>query len=164
MEFTSQVSRTLDSEHRATLALLGRVEAAFVRAPREGACKDPAIAALAAELRRLIEEHVDRHFGFEEDDLFPRLDAAGDGHLGELLHEEHVAILEVAAEIAPLASAAARGSIGDDGFLALRRGALELVERLTAHIHKETMSLLPALDDLLDENSDAELTLAYASA
>jgi hemerythrin-like domain-containing protein len=163
MDFATQVSRTLDAEHRATLALLGRVEAAFVRAPRTGACKEPAIAALAAELRLLLEEHVDRHFGFEEDDLFPRLAAAGDATLGELLHEEHVAILEVAAEIAPLASAAAKGSIDDEGFLRLRRGALELVERLGSHIQKETMSLLPALDDILDENSDAELTMAYAS-
>ena len=59
---------------------------------------------------------------------------------------------------------AAKGLLDDDGFLRLRRGALELVERLGSHIQKETMSLLPALDDILDGNSAAELTMAYASA
>ena len=163
MEFATQVSRTLDAEHQSTLALLGRVQAAFARAPATGAGKDPLIAALASELRLLIVEHVDRHFGFEESELFPRLAAAGDGTLGELLHDEHVAILEVAAEIAPLAAAAAKGKIDDEGFMRLRRGALELVERLESHIQKETMSLLPALDDALDEDADSELTLEYAS-
>ncbi len=45
----------------------------------------------------------------------------------------------------------------------LKRGALELVERLVAHIQKETMALLPMLEDLLDEDSDRELAFAYAS-
>jgi len=164
MEFATRVSRTLDAEHQSTLALLNRVQAAFVRAPATGAGKDPAIAALASELRLLIVEHVDRHFGFEENELFPRLAAAGDGTLGELLHDEHVAILEVASEIAPLAAAAANGAIDDVGFSRLKRGALELTERLESHIQKETMSLLPALDDALDEDADSELTLAYVSA
>ena len=39
--------------------------------------------------------------------------------------------------------------------------ALELAERLMSHIQKEEMSLLPALDDLLDEAADQELTEAY---
>ena len=41
---------------------------------------------------------------------------------------------------------------------------LELVERLVSHIQKETMALLPLLDDLLDEDTDRELAMAYASA
>ena len=44
-----------------------------------------------------------------------------------------------------------------------RRGALEIVERQVAHIQKETMALLPMLDDLLDEETDRELAFAYAS-
>ena len=45
---------------------------------------------------------------------------------------------------------------------ALRVTALELAERLVSHVQKEEMSLLPALEDLLDEATDAELALAYA--
>jgi hypothetical protein len=32
-----------------------------------------------------------------------------------------------------------------------------------AHIQKETMALLPMLDDLLDDDSDRELAFAYAA-
>jgi hypothetical protein len=45
----------------------------------------------------------------------------------------------------------------------LKRGAIELVERQVSHIQKETMALLPMLDDLLDEESDRGLTFAYAA-
>jgi hemerythrin-like domain-containing protein len=161
MDFATQVSRVLDAEHRATLGLLGRVDAAFGRAAC--AAQDPAVAPLARELRDLIGEHVDRHFGFEERLLFPRLAAAGESGVGELLHEDHVAILAVAAEILPLAAAAALGPLDAARFARLKRGALDLSGRLAAHIHKETMALLPALDGALDANDDAELALAYAS-
>jgi hypothetical protein len=38
---------------------------------------------------------------------------------------------------------------------------LELAERLVGHVQKEEMSLLPALEDLLDEEADAELAGRY---
>ena len=41
---------------------------------------------------------------------------------------------------------------------------LELVERQVAHIQKETMALLPLLDDLLDAETDGQLALEYATA
>ena len=46
---------------------------------------------------------------------------------------------------------------------ALQRGVLELIERMVSHIQKETMALLPMLDDLLDEETDRELAFAYAA-
>ena len=88
---------------------------------------------------------------------------SGEGDIAELLAEEHDAIRAVAGEILPLARAAATGTLSDADFDALRRGALEMVEREVAHIQKETMALLPLLDDLLDDDTDRELALAYAS-
>ncbi len=41
---------------------------------------------------------------------------------------------------------------------------MEIVERQVSHIQKETMALLPLLDDLLDDDTDRELSMAYASA
>ena len=89
---------------------------------------------------------------------------AGDGDMAALLLEEHAAIRAVAAELLPLARAAAAGTLDDAGWDALKRGALEMVERQVAHIQKETMALLPLLDDLLDDESDRELAFAYAAA
>jgi hemerythrin-like domain-containing protein len=156
MSFSRQVSRALDDEHRANLELLGRAERVFARAD------DPEAPQLAGQMVRHLEHEIDRHFGFEEEQLFPRMADAGDGDLAEMLREEHDTIRAVAEELLPLARAAAAGplSAGDAG--TLRRLVLEIVERQVAHIQKETMALLPLLDDLLDEDSDRELAFAYA--
>jgi hemerythrin-like domain-containing protein len=158
------VSQALDDEHRANLALLGRAEHAFARAPRAGAAGDPDVARLAAALARHLEDDVGRHFDFEERELFPRLADAGEGDIADLLTEEHRAIRAVAAELLPLVQAAAAGTLADAGFETLRRGVPELVERQVAHIQKETMALLPMLDDLLDDDTDRELAFAYAES
>jgi hemerythrin-like domain-containing protein len=163
MTFQRQVSQALDNEHRANLDLLGRVEQAFARTERARMARDPALARLAGELARQLEQEVGRHFEFEERELFPRLVDAGDGDLAELLAEEHVAIRAVVAELLPLARAGAAATLDDAGWDVLKRSSVELVERLVGHIQKETMALLPALENLLDEDVDRELAMAYAS-
>ena len=160
MGFQRQVSHALDEEHRANLDLLGRVEQALARAPRGG--RDAELLRLVGAFGRHIEQDISRHFDFEESELFPRM--AEDGDMAALLLEEHAAIRAVAAELLPLARAAAAGTLDDAGWDALKRGALEMVERQVAHIQKETMALLPLLDDLLDDESDRELAFAYAAA
>jgi hemerythrin-like domain-containing protein len=156
---SSQVSRILDQEHRNNIALLGKVEQAMARASRY----DPALAGLIGQFVSALETDIARHFRFEEDQLFPRMTDAGDGGMVALLTEEHEAIREVAAELAPLAAQAAAGMIDEAGWSALRRNALELVERQVSHIQKETMALLPLLDDLLEEADDRELAFGYAA-
>ena len=89
---------------------------------------------------------------------------AGDGDLAALLTEEHDSIRAVVEELTPLARAAAAGSLAPAGSAALKHLMLELVERQVAHIQKESMALLPLLDDLLDEETDRQLAFAYAAA
>jgi len=156
MTFARQVSRALDEEHRTTLALLGRVESACTRS-----APDP---ALLAALMHQLETEVTRHFDFEEQALFPRLAEAGDADVVALLADEHAAIRMVADELAPLARAAAAGELDAGAHAQLRRTVTELVERQVAHIQKETMALLPMLDDLLDDDTDRELAFAYSAA
>jgi hemerythrin-like domain-containing protein len=163
MRFQRQVSNALDDEHRANLDLLGRVEVSFARASRAGAVRDADLAHLAGTFARHVEHDVGRHFDFEERELFPRLADAGEGDIAGLLAEEPEAIRTVAREVLPLARAAAAGELDDAGWDALKRGTLEMVERQVAHIQKETMALLPMLEDLLDEDTDRELAFAYAS-
>jgi hemerythrin-like domain-containing protein len=158
MSYRRHVSRALDDEHRANLDLLGRVEHALARAGRA-----PDLGRLAGELGRYLDQDLARHFDFEERELFPRMTDAGDGGMAALLVEEHDAIRAVAAELLPLTRAAASGTLDDAGWDALKHGALEMVERQVAHIQKETMGLLPLLDDLLDEDADRELAFAYAA-
>ena len=160
MQVSSQVSHALDSEHHTSLELLGRVEQALARS---GDAAAQEFGRLAAAFVRLVEEDIGRHFDFEEGELFPRMSDAGEADIAALLREEHEAIREVAAEVLPLARAAAAGALDRAGFAALKRGASELIERQVAHIQKETMALLPLLDDLLDDDLDRTLAFAYAT-
>ena len=159
MDNRSLVSRALDDEHRANLALLDRVEQAFGRMRARGSDE---LRTLAGALARQVEQDIGRHFEFEERELFPRMTDAGDGDMAALLAEEHASIRAVADELLPLARAAEEGTLDTAGWDALARGALEIAERQVAHIQKESMALLPLLDDLLDENDDRELAFAYA--
>lgn len=155
MNHPCQVSRALDEEHRANLDLLGRAERAWAQ---QAHAERPAIAA---QLVCHLEHEVERHFAFEEQHLFARLAEAGDGDLAALLTEEHDSIRAVAEELLPLARAAASGTSAAGDADALKRLVLELTERQVAHIQKETMALLPMLDDLLDAETDRELAFAY---
>ena len=148
MEFNRHISRRLHEEHDATLALWGRVEASLAAGRHDTLLLRSAAGALAHEL-----EH---HFAFEERELFPRLAAAGEGDIGELLQEEHHVIREAGGRFIALV----RDDSSKNGVKVL---GLELAERLVAHVQKEEMSLLPALDDLVDETEDGELSAAYAS-
>jgi hemerythrin-like domain-containing protein len=159
MNFQRQVSRLLHEEHLNMMGLLGKLEHALGRAHRF----DPAHSGLLGQFARALEQDVDRHFRFEEESLFPRMAENGDGDMAALLIEEHGAIREVAAEVLPLARAAGAGTIDEAGWSTLRRGSMELIERQVAHIQKETMALLPLLEDLLDEESDRELAFAYSA-
>ena len=160
MAFHRQVSRLLDDEHRAHLDLLGRAEQALTA---RGVSASQALAPLLRQLDQQIAHDIGRHFDFEERALFPRLVDAGDGGMAELLSEEHAVIREVAAELLPLCRAAGNGTLDVAGGRALTQGLLELVERQVAHIQKETMALLPLLDDLLDDDTDRELAFEYAA-
>ena len=163
MEFQRQTSRRLYEEHLATLELLGRVERVFtgragVYPPPEG---DSAWPAFARGLLGAIDVEVARHFEFEERDLFPRLEQAGDGDLAGLLIEEHATIRAVAQPLAELLRNALAGGAPD--WQAMKVLALEFSERLGSHAQKEDGALLPVLDSLLDEETDRELFGAYAA-
>lgn len=161
--FARATSRMLDDEHRENLALLGALERTVLDVPA-GRCPDEGFAALARTLARGIAGEVERHFRFEETQLFPRLDEGGEADLAALLAEEHAAIRATASELVPLLQAAAGGALDAGRFAKLKPLALELVERLGAHIHKETLALLPALETLLDDETDQMLAFDYAAA
>lgn len=156
---TTQVGRMLDDEHRNNLALLERVERAVGGAP---ACT-PELQQLLAQFARTMQVDIGRHFDFEEQLLFPRVTAAGDGAIVALMEEEHETIREVAAELLPLVRSVSEGNVDEESWDRLRMLTLELVERQVSHIQKETLAVLPLLDDLLDAETDGELALDYAA-
>jgi hemerythrin-like domain-containing protein len=164
MSFQRQTSQALDREHEATLDLLRRVENTFSRPALPAAAGNRELTPVAAAFATHIERELGRHFEFEERELFPRFQAAGEGDIADLLLEEHHAIRATAAELLPLAAAAVAASLDDAGWAQLKRVSLEMTNRLAAHIEKETVGLLPMLDDLLDDDADRELAFQYAAA
>jgi hemerythrin-like domain-containing protein len=163
MDFRTATSRKLDEEHRASLALLGRFERS-VLGVASGAAPDEGFSAIAKEVAHAVSGEVGRHFRFEEEQIFPRLAGGGEGDLADLLLEEHQRIRTTAAELMPLLLAGSAGRLDAAQFAAMKRVALEFIERLESHIHKETAALLPAVDHVLDETADQEVALAYAES
>jgi len=145
---TCQVNRRLHEEHVAVIALCARLEASLASGTPDAALLKTALAA--------IDDEVERHFVFEEAELFPRLKEAGEGDLVELLLEEHAAVRDAARRFAAAARQAPHGA-------ELRPAGLEFAERLASHAQKEEMSMLPALEDLLDADTDAELLGGYVA-
>jgi len=145
---TCQVNRRLHEEHVAVIALCARLEASLASGRPDDALLRAALAA--------IDDEVERHFAFEEAELFPRLKETGEGDLVELLLEEHAAVRDAARRFATAAKQTPYGA-------ELRPAGLEFAERLASHAQKEEISLLPALEDLLDADTDAELIAGYVA-
>jgi DUF438 domain-containing protein len=164
MEYTRSIARMLHDEHMATIALLERVEATLSAhrkaAPDTGS---PEIASFLGDLAAPLENEITNHFAFEQDHLFPRLRAAGDTGMNQILQGEHDVILPLGKQVGEIARGALAGGFDAAAWSEFGRLAGELVERMVSHIQKEEMGMLPALEDLLDDEADMEVTSLYAA-
>jgi hemerythrin-like domain-containing protein len=163
MSFTNRVSQRLHEEHRATVALMERLEQLLARQRHGGVpdSGDPAVSLLLSELSAGLETEVRRHFDFEEDQLFTYLNDTGDEAIGALLTDEHRVIRPLGTEVAKLARAAAAQGFDEATWSKFRRPAQELCQRLLAHVEKEEMALLPLLQDSMDADTEARLLDEY---
>jgi len=164
MMFERQTPRRLHEEHETTLRLLSRFEQALLRARTAPSPADAGWGTLEREVNSALAMEVERHFAFEEQSLFPRLDAAGEAGISMILRGEHDMIREVAAELMDLLRASRQQALPAQDWAALKAVGLEIVERMVAHIQKEEMALLPAIEAWIDESDDEALMLAYAAS
>lgn len=163
MEPNRHITRLLHDEHQGTLTVLNRLDGLLgdygpKRAPDAA---DPNTRTLLNDVATVIGGEIGPHFAFEESELFPRLADFGDAGIGEFLKEEHDAMLPVGNEVADMARNAAQGGFDGESWGRFQRLAAELIERMMSHIQKEEMGLLPVLDDMLDDDTDNDLTNAY---
>jgi hemerythrin-like domain-containing protein len=160
--FNNRVSQTLHDEHRATVALMERLEHLIARnargLPDTG---DRTVAQLLAELSTAVEADVAHHFDFEEQRLFTFLEEFGDSAIGAHLTSEHQAMRPLGKRVATLAREA--GARGFDGATwdEFRRLGQELCERMLMHVQKEEMALLPLLEESMDSETEARLHQEY---
>jgi iron-sulfur cluster repair protein YtfE (RIC family) len=165
MDFRRHVSRALHQDHVATIAVLERLEALLGRhrPTQPPSSSDAEAARLMKELIAAVDTEIGPHFAFEEESVFPLLAEAGDREMGAYLVEEHQAILPFARKLVDLAKNGHRAGFAVDAWAQFHATGAELIERLVSHVQKEEMGLLPALDDLLDEESDGRLALEFAA-
>lgn len=163
MELTRHTSRRLHEEHVTVLALLERFGRALARLGAPPPADDPVWSALLPQLAAALEHEISAHFELEESVLFPLLRTHRAGDLADLLLEEHAAIREVSRPLLDLLKRARAGSLDAGGWQALRALGLELVERLSSHAQKEQGSLVPLVDELLDEATDLEIWNEYVN-
>ena len=165
MEFTSRVSQQLHEEHRATVALMERLERLLARhrhgkPPPRG---EPEVTQLLSELATGLEAEVRRHFDFEEQQLFTYLNAMGDAAIGAHLTDEHAAIRPLGTRVAALGREAIAQGFDEAKWNEFRRLGQELCERLLTHVQKEEMALLPVLEGSMDADTDARLYEEYVA-
>ena len=115
------------------------------------------------ELIAALDIEIGPHFAFEEESIFPLLAEAGDREMGTYLIEEHQAILPLARKLVDLAKNARAAGFAAHTWAQFHATGAELIERLVSHVQKEEMGLLPALDDLLDDEADGRLALEFAA-
>ncbi len=163
MEYSRQITRTLHQEHLATLGFVERLDTFLAHNRGDAAAPDGAdLGRILGDLRAAIGGEVTKHFDFEESRLFPALVAGfGDNAMVMILTQEHEILRPLGKQLVTLAE------IGNNGFepatwSEFHRQGSEYVERMVSHIQKEEMGLLPALEDVLDDEQDASLFEEYA--
>jgi iron-sulfur cluster repair protein YtfE (RIC family) len=163
MSFANRISQTLHEEHRATIALMERVEQLLSRYRRNAPppSTDQGAAQLMSELSIALEAEIERHFSFEEKSLFPYLQAAGDVAIGAHLTDEHNAIRPIGTEVVKLARDVVALGFDEPRWLQFRRLGQELCDRMLTHVQKEEMALLPLLEEGMDAETEARLFEEY---
>jgi hemerythrin-like domain-containing protein len=162
MSFTNRISQLLHDEHRATVALVERLEELMARHRRAPpSAGDPAVARLLADLSSAVDSEVQRHFAFEEERLFAFLNKMGDDAISAHLTEEHNAIRPLGMRMSALSRHAATDGFAADSWSEFQRLGGELCERMLAHVQKEEMALLPLLEEMMDPDTEASLYQEY---
>ncbi len=149
------VTEDLKTEHRAIERMLAVLEAAAQRLESG----QPVRPGLLREAVDFVRNFADRcHHGKEEENLFPRMEAAGvpraGGPLGVMLLEhdqgrEHVAAIANAIDAYEGGDGAAAGTIAEN--------ASRYVGLLRQHIGKEDNVLFPMADRVLSPDDQREL-------
>lgn len=159
---TTRIGACLHAEHQSTLRALNDLET-LTRAKAAPDTTTPAVAATLTEIARALEDDVQRHFGFEEAELFPLLRTAGAGFMVDMLTAEHEDIRPLATDLAQAARKAVAESFTAAEWAAFRAMAEEVFDRESFHVQKEEMGLLAALSQVLSPEQDAELAARHAA-
>ncbi len=162
MNFSRRTAQLLHEDHQATIVIIEALDQMIAQARKTPPdVTDPTVQATLKRAASAIRDEVSNHFTFEETELFTRLEDLGDVGIAAHLREEHAALLPLGNQVADRAAQALESGFTPDQWRDFHSYAGELIERMFAHIQKEEMALLPMLDELLDDETDLELSTRY---
>ncbi len=160
----TQIGTLLHEEHLQTIRSLQRLEEylASQSAKRPPDLSKPEARKVLGDVLGDVAKEVERHFGFEENELFTILSEQGEVGIVFMLTEEHGVIRPLALELAEEAAAALAGKgFSADEWVDFHERGRELCEREIFHIQKEEMGLLAAISALVDADTDSDLAGRY---
>ena len=165
MGLNRRIPRVLHDDHVAVISMLQRFTAALddVEPEQVPDIADGGFSGLLGELVIAVDGEIADHFALEEQDLFPALEAAGEGGLGAMLTEEHDVILPLGRRVAQKAELARKNGFDIESWKTFRRMGHEFAGMLIAHAEKEEIGLVPLLDEILEPDEDAQMADAYAA-
>jgi len=163
MPFANRISQVMHDEHDATIALMARLRQVIAQYPkgRSPEANDLVLARLLTDLSVAIENELARHFLFEEEELFSYLTVYGDAAIATHLMDEHVAIRRAGSALVTLAGEGGARGFDPPRWDEFRYHGQVLCDLLEAHVQKEEMALLPAIDELMDSNTEMRLYERY---
>lgn len=156
----TQIGTLLHEDHMSTIETLQALEE-FLGRNRAAPKVDEAAKEFLGRLAHTLREEVEKHFGFEENHLFPVFIERGETGIVMMLTHEHRAILPLAVQVAELATVAAESGFDEQAWRDFRDAGGELVEREIFHVQKEEMGLLSAISALVGPEIDARLAETY---
>jgi hemerythrin-like domain-containing protein len=160
--FNNRICQTLHDEHASNTALLERVERLIGGQGRAHPNNiDPTVRELLSALGTNMANEVRRHFDFEENELFTYLDSIGENAIGAHLTDEHSVLRPLITQLSDTAHASLERGFDESGWNKFRQLGAELCERMSAHIQKEEMALLPLLEENMDPETEVRLYQNY---
>lgn len=158
--FANRISQTLHDEHRATIALMERLES-MIQRRQPMSVGDAEAAGLLRDLASAIDNDTLRHFDFEESHLFNLFQSVGDQLIGDHLTEEHAFMRPLGEKLAALARAAQHDGFDPARWREFQKVSAEFVQRMLIHVQKEEAALLPLIDDTMGSETEMRLYEVY---
>jgi hemerythrin-like domain-containing protein len=159
----TDIGETLHLEHLHTLAFTNALEARVSDRNRPLNPADAADAALIDDLIAVVDADIHRHFQFEEEVLFPRVNDAGLSEVTAMLVEEHDMIRTMADELRSLALSARNAGPDPAQWAEFRGVAMDFIHAEMFHIQKEEMGVIRSLSVILSADATRELAAQYAA-
>ena len=163
MQLTCRVTKVLHDEHISVISLMEKLQN-FASGAKPTSDDASAANRFLSDIIAAIEGEITGHFDFEENDLFPLVNEEGAEDMSALLGEEHSVIKPLGDALTANARAAIAGGFDDASWTDFKRLGGEYAERLTSHAQKEEMSLLPLLDEIIEDDLDRQLDAQYRGA